>query len=132
MREVGVSSATDITGFGLLGHAGEMARASAATLQVEVRSVPLLPEAMRHQRKGHVTGGLDTNRSYVEDLLDLEGPVDHHLVDLLLDPQTSGGLFIAVPQAKDSRFRQALTARKAAAARIGRVISEGAPKLVLV
>ena len=132
MQEIGVSSATDITGFGLLGHAAEMARASSATLEIASGSVPLLPEAIHHQKKGHVTGGLETNRSYVEDVLEIAGQVDRHLLDLLLDPQTSGGLFIAVPEAKDGSFRQALTAKKTAAARIGRVVSEDAAKIVVV
>ena len=132
MREIGVSSATDITGFGLLGHAAEMARASSAALEIEAGSVPLLPEAVDHQKKGRVTGGLETNRSYVGDTLEITGQVDSHLLDLLLDPQTSGGLLIAVPEGKDEPFRQALTAKKTAAARIGRVVSEGAAKIVVV
>ena len=79
-----------------------------------------------------MTGGLETNRSYVEDVLEIAGQVDRHLLDLLLDPQTSGGLFIAVPEAKDGSFRRALTAKKTAAARIGRVVSEDAAKIVVV
>ena len=132
MKEIGVSSATDITGFGLLGHGAEMARASSGTLEIDSESVPLLPEAMHHQKKGQVTGGLETNRSYVEDILEIAGQVDRHLAELLLDPQTSGGLLIAVPEAKDESFRQALSAKKAAAARIGRVISEEQARIVVV
>ena len=132
MLEVGIAAATDITGFGLLGHAAEMARASSAALELEARAVPLLPEAMRLQAKGYVTGGLTTNRSYVDDVLSVESSLDPNLVDLLLDPQTSGGLLIAVAEEKESRFRQALTERKAAAARIGRVVGQGAATINLV
>lgn len=131
MQAMGVSSATDITGFGLLGHAAEMARASSAALEIHSELVPLLPEAMHHQKKGHVTGALATNRGYVEDVLEIAGHVDRHLVELLLDPQTSGGLLIAIPEGKDESFREALTAKKAAAARIGRVVSEGAARIVV-
>ena len=132
MLEVGIAAATDITGFGLLGHAAEMARASSAALELEARAVPLLPEALGLQAKGYVTGGLTTNRSYVDDVLSVESSLDPNLVDLLLDPQTSGGLLIAVAEEKESRFRQALTERKAAAARIGRVVGQGAATINLV
>ena len=132
MKEVGVSAATDITGFGLLGHAGEMARASSAALELSIEAVPLLPEALRLQAKGYLTGGLETNRRYVGELLTMERPLDRDLVDLLLDPQTSGGLLIAVAEEKESRFRRELSVRKAAAARIGRVLEERTARIVLV
>ncbi len=132
MVDAGVSAATDITGFGLLGHAGEMARASEVSLEIDVQSVPVLPEARDLQKKGHVTGGLETNRSYVTDLLETSGNVERELVNLLLDPQTSGGLLVAVPEEKEPAFRQALSARGGAAAKIGRVVSEGAAKMILV
>jgi len=131
MLAVGIASATDVTGFGLLGHAAEMARGSNAALEVEALAVPILPDALRLQAKGYVTGGLRTNRRYVDDVLHIEGVLDRNLVDLLLDPQTSGGLLIAVAEAKESRFRQALTERQAAAARIGRVVGQGSAKIVL-
>lgn len=131
MLAVGIASATDVTGFGLLGHAAEMARGSNVALEVEALAVPILPDALRLQAKGYVTGGLRTNRRYVDDVLHIEGVLDRNLVDLLLDPQTSGGLLIAVAEAKESRFRQALTERQAAAARIGRVVGQGSAKIVL-
>lgn len=132
MREVRVASATDVTGFGLLGHAAEMARGSSVALELEATAVPLLPDALPLQAKGYATGGLKTNRRYVDDLLSVDDALDRHLVDLLLDPQTSGGLLIAVSEDKETRFRQALTERKAAAARVGRVVADGAPKVALV
>jgi selenide,water dikinase len=131
MLAVGIASATDVTGFGVLGHAAEMARASNASLELDALAVPILPEALRLQDKGYVTGGLRTNRRYVEDVLQIEGEVDRSLLDILLDPQTSGGLLIAVAPEKDSRFRQALTERQTAAARIGWVAGRGTPRLVL-
>jgi selenide,water dikinase len=131
MRAVGIASATDVTGFGLLGHAAEMARGSNAALELAALAVPILPDALRLQAKGYVTGGLRANRRYVEDVLHIEGELDQDLVDLLLDPQTSGGLLIAVAEEKESRFRQALTERQAAAARIGRVVGQGSPRIVL-
>jgi selenide,water dikinase len=74
---------------------------------------------------------LRTNRRYVEDVLHIEGVLDRNLVDLLLDPQTSGGLLVAVAEEKESRFRQALSERQTAAARIGRVVGQGEARIVL-
>jgi selenide,water dikinase len=121
MMEVGVRAATDITGFGLLGHAGEMARASDVTLEIAAERVPLLPDALRLQSKGFRTGGVEANRCYVGDILEVGGKIDKNLVDLLLDPQTSGGLLICVPEEKEEAFRQSLAARSATAERIGGV-----------
>lgn len=132
MLEVGVSAATDISGFGLLGHAAEVARASRATLEIHSGEVPLLPQALALQRKGYVTGGVEPNRQYAADVLQVVGKPDRALVDLLLDPQTSGGLLIAVPEGKEESLRRALTSRQASAARIGRVLDGGAPGLRLV
>jgi selenide,water dikinase len=132
MVEVGVSAATDVSGFGLLGHAAELARASRVLLEIRAAEVPLLPEALALQRKGYVTGGVEPNRRYAADLLEVASGLDRALVDLLLDPQTSGGLLIAVPEAKDEPLRRALASRQASAARIGRVEAAGAPGLRVV
>lgn len=132
MLAVGVRSATDVTGFGLLGHAAELARGSQACLELEAAAVPLLPEALPLAAQGYVTGGLETNRRYVEGTLRVEGSIDPNLLGLLLDPQTSGGLLIAVGEDKELPFREALSQRKAAAARIGRVVSDGAAALAVV
>lgn len=131
MTEVGISGATDITGFGLLGHAAEMARASGVSLEIVASSVPILPEAARLQAEGYVTGGLPTNRRYVEDILEVDSGVDEVLLGLFFDPQTSGGLLIAVPPKKESALRQALTARGSAAVGIGWVGDVGTPKIIV-
>jgi selenide,water dikinase len=130
MVEVGVHAATDITGFGLLGHAGEMARASDVTLEIAADRVPLLPDAIRFQSKGYRTGGVEVNRGYVGDILELSDSVDRQLVDLFLDPQTSGGLLISVPEEKEGAFKDALAARNVLEIRIGRV-GKGPPKVVV-
>jgi len=132
MLEVGVSAATDVSGFGLLGHAAEVARASRATLEIQASEVPLLPEALALQKKGYVTGGVEPNRQYAADVLQVEAKLDRALVALLFDPQTSGGLLIAVPQGKDQALRSALASRQASAARIGRVLDRREPAVRLV
>jgi selenide, water dikinase len=102
-RQLGVVSCTDITGFGLLGHASEMADASAVAFQILAGSVPLLPGALDYAQKGVLPGGLGRNRAYFQAVVagyqrvQYDDPVPAPLADLLLDPETSGGLLAAVP-----------------------------------
>jgi selenide,water dikinase len=98
--QAGLRGATDITGYGLLGHAGELARASAAGLRIELARVPLLPGAHEYARRGIVPGGLGRNRSYLleDGFVTLAGGLDPARAELLFDPQTSGGLLLAVPE----------------------------------
>lgn len=95
----GLRGATDITGYGLLGHAAELARASAVGLRVELARVPLLPGAHDYARRGMLPGGLGRNRAYLLETgaLTLAEGLDPERVQLLFDPQTSGGLLLAVP-----------------------------------
>jgi selenide,water dikinase len=131
MVDVGVNGATDITGFGLLGHAGEMARASAVTLEISAERVPLFPDAMWLQSKGHRTGGVEANRCYVEGILELGGDFDRNLIDLFLDPQTSGGLLVSVPEDRARTFAESLAERGVAGTRIG-CVKPGPAKVRLV
>ena len=128
MMVAGASAATDVSGFGLLGHAGEMARASGVALELEASSVPFLSGAMHFQSKDYVTGALETNRSYVSAMLDVDGDVPSDVQELLLDPQTSGGLLIAVHPDREGALLEAMAARNVTAARVGRA-TEGPPWL---
>jgi selenide, water dikinase len=92
----GVVSATDVTGFGLLGHGLEMARASGTHFVFEADTLPALPGAMDLARGGVETGGATHNRRFVRDALDVGHGVSDELVTLAHDPQTSGGLLAAV------------------------------------
>lgn len=100
---------TDITGFGLLGHAYEMAAASGTCLRISLSSLPVLPGALRYIREGLVPGGNSRNRAYLENFPGVprarwtEG-ADRDLLTLALDPQTSGGLLMAVPADRLSRL----------------------------
>jgi len=104
--QLGVRACTDITGFGLLGHASEMAEASAVALEITAADVPLLPGAWDYAERGILPSGLGRNRAYYQ--VETEGytpvqiadSVPHVLADLLLDPETSGGLLAAVPAEK--------------------------------
>jgi len=100
----GVRAATDITGFGLLGHAAEMAKASSVRIVIDSASVPAYPRAREMLRKGHVTRGDRTNQDYSRDLGPLEGAPE----SLLRDPQTSGGLLVGVSASAGAELLHAL------------------------
>jgi selenide, water dikinase len=123
-NEAGARGATDITGYGLLGHAEELARGSGAGLRIDLSAVPLLPGALDYARQGIFPGGLGRNREYLlnEGRVRLEGGLDQAHTQLLFDPQTSGGLLVTLPDAA----AEALVARFAAEGepiwRIGSVV----------
>jgi selenide,water dikinase len=93
---VGARAATDITGFGLAGHASEMASSSQAKLVIELQRLPLLPGALELARKGNKTRASASNRSFVESVLQIAPDVDPLLLEFAFDAQTSGGLLISV------------------------------------
>jgi selenide,water dikinase len=95
----GVRAATDITGFGLVGHAAGIARESGLTLEIEARALPLLPSALE-LAPSFQPGGLKANRAQFERLVRYASPPDDSLRALLFDPQTSGGLLLLVPEGK--------------------------------
>ena len=113
-----VHGCTDVTGFGLLGHAREMAAGSSVTLEIDSSRVRLLPGALECVRAGAKPGGLANNRDFVSCAVDATNPIDPALLDLLYDPQTSGGLLISLPETDAA----ALEARLPGGIRIGRVL----------
>jgi selenide,water dikinase len=98
MLRFDVHGCTDVTGFGLLGHAREMALASNVTLQIVVDRVRFLPGALDYARRGAVPGGLNNNREFVSNAVETMRELPPEIADLLYDPQTSGGLLIALPE----------------------------------
>lgn len=110
MRGFPVHACSDVTGYGLLGHALEMARGSNVTLVLESRRLPLLRDALRLAEKGYLTGGCKRNREYLRHKITIEGSVPKGLVEVALDPQTSGGLLIALPKADALRLVEELRA----------------------
>lgn len=126
MASVGVSAATDITGFGLLGHAREVALAGGVAMEISFGRVPLLSGALRAAGMGLIPGGAYANREYVADGLQISGAVGERDMDVLCDPQTSGGLLIAVPSQKEAEFLHALSVRHVPAAVVGRVVDGNA------
>jgi selenide,water dikinase len=115
---------TDITGFGLIGHASEMAAASQCTLEIDAAAVPLLDGALELV-KGNIPGGGRTNRQHFAKGAVLAGTVPEELTDLLFDPQTSGGLLISLhADAAESALLE-LRGAGCPAAIVGRVLSRG-------
>ena len=122
MRAAGADACTDITGYGLLGHALEMAEASGVTLVIDQHRVPHFAEALALLRAGTTFGGLAANRGAFGDKVEFAGAVAEIWRDLLLDPQTSGGLLVALPAAQAGPYVARLHAGgDPAAAVIGRV-----------
>jgi selenide,water dikinase len=124
----GVHAATDITGFGLLGHAAEMAEKSGVALRLTASAVPLLPGVETYARAGQIAGGLRRNRAYFETHaggIRFTAGIDDTLQTILFDPQTSGGLLFAVAPARAHAFQQAFAGRDVPLWRIGEV-TEGA------
>jgi selenide,water dikinase len=117
-----VDACTDITGFGLIGHASEMAAASDCTLEIEARAVPLIDGAL-DLVQGNVPGGGRTNRQHFESILTVADGIDPRILDLLFDPQTSGGLLVAVRPAHADAAMALLEQAGVPAARIGRVVA---------
>jgi selenide, water dikinase len=125
MMEVGVNASTDITGFGLLGHALEMAKASKVGMKLYARDVPIIPEALNFAAMGMVPEGTYRNRNFCAKHIDISSNLDPLLLDLLADAQTSGGLLISVPEAKSHELVEKLIERKTPSAQIvGEVLSE--------
>ena len=95
-RQFNAHAATDITGFGLAGHGREMADASGVTLQIELASLPILPGAIDAAKAGHVTRANGATREFLKSKMQFAETADRFLQQFLFDPQTSGGLLIAV------------------------------------
>ena len=118
---------TDITGFGLIGHAREMALASDVSLRLRASAVPLLPGALDCVRAGFIPGGLKNNRDFAECSAEFDAAVPDDVRTLLFDPQTAGGLLISVAAAAADQLLAALHAKKIPAALIGEVLPRTKP-----
>lgn len=104
MVNVGVNSCTDITGFGLLGHAYEMAKGSDVTMVIDSKKVPFIDGTREYAEMGLVPGGSYTNRAYIEDAVFIDEKIPTYMQDILFDPQTSGGLLISIEKEKAQKL----------------------------
>lgn len=112
MVAAGAHACTDITGFGLLGHAYEMAKASNITLNIVSKDVPLLPDVIELISDGMLTRGDKNNRVYVGDTVRIDGSVSGEMQSALFDPQTAGGLLISVAAADADQILNAVPTAK--------------------
>ena len=132
-QEAGATGATDVTGFGLLGHASEMVEASGAGLAIRSGDLPLLPGARALADQGSFSGGMGRNRQYLDEVfrrLRVDAAVPAALVKLLCESETSGGLLFAVDSARAAAVHEAFARANEPVWEIGRVTAE--PDLALI
>jgi selenide, water dikinase len=135
-QEAGVTGATDITGFGLVGHAAEMVEASGAGIAFRARDLPLLPGALALAEQGHLSGGMKRNRRHVEGTLGarrqfvIDASVPAALVNVLFESETSGGLLFAVDPERVVSVHDGFKRRGESCWEVGEVMAE--PRIVIV
>jgi selenide,water dikinase len=131
MREFGVKGATDVTGFALLGHAWEMARASNVTIEIDSTRVPLINGALDLAAAGVITGADRTNREYVGDDISIAESVGEAMGRLLYDPQTAGGMLISIAEDRSQDLLERLEENYPTARVIGRVAERASHSIVV-
>ncbi len=124
---VTIDAMTDVTGFGLIGHAREMLLASDVSLQLHAGSIPILEGALECVRAGYVPGGLNNNREFAECLVRYDEGIPDDLRTLLYDPQTAGGLLISTPDG--NALMKAMREADILAFQIGEVLPESKPRI---
>jgi selenide,water dikinase len=123
--EFGVHAMTDVTGFGLIGHARELAFASDVALRLYVSKIPLIEGALQCVRNGHIPGGLTNNRDFAECQVQYDEGISEDLRALLFDPQTAGGLLVSATDGL--RLSEALKTAGIPAAQVGAVLPKSKP-----
>jgi selenide,water dikinase len=132
MQGFEIHSCTDITGFGFIGHTWQLAHNSQIGIKIQSSSIPFFPEAKEFADKGFLPGGLQRNRDYYGNKADFAAGVPSYINDILFDPQTSGGLLIAVtPEAASCLLVKLQKAGIPDATIIGEVVSEPQEKVLI-
>lgn len=126
-----VHAMTDVTGFGLIGHAREIALASTVSLRFYASKIPLLDGAMECVRAGHIPGGLKANREFAECVVGYEDGISDEMKTILFDPQTAGGLLISVAPDHATELTQALNTAGVPAVEIGEVLPSTKPLIAV-
>lgn len=124
-----VHAVTDVTGFGLLGHAREMALGSNVSFELQYSQVRLFSGALEAERGGHLSGGLKSNREWLEGCCEFDASVPEGIRNLFCDPQTSGGFLVAMAPEAIEATRERMTAHHIASNEIGRVVARRSPLL---
>jgi selenide, water dikinase len=124
-----IHAMTDVTGFGLIGHAREMVLGSNVAFRIHAGSISILPGAMECVRAGYIPGGLKNNRDFAECMVEYETPIGDELKALLFDPQTAGGLLISVAGGDCDLMLRELQGAGVPARRIGEVVESSKPSI---
>lgn len=132
MQETGVHACTDITGFGFLGHACQVAENSKVGIKINSDSIPIFREAIEFAKEGLCPGGLDRNREFYGRMVKFSESVPDYIRDILFDPQTSGGLLISLPaKAATELLPKLQKAGIVEATIIGEVVSKSVGKITV-
>lgn len=132
VQEIGARACTDVTGFGLLGHAFEMIQGTGRGIIIYASQVPLFPEAVSFAEMGLVPGGAYRNRDFRIHQVDTDPDVSRYLSDIFFDPQTSGGLLVAVPEEKANKMVERLKEKGIDEATIiGEIIDEPKERIIV-
>jgi selenide,water dikinase len=126
-----VHALTDVTGFGMIGHAREMALASKVSLRLYSGRIPLIEGALDCVRAGHIPGGLKANREFAECVVGYEDGISEELKTMLFDPQTAGGLLMSVAAEDANELNSVLNAAGVPAVEIGEVLPESKPLIIV-
>lgn len=131
IQKIGVHACTDITGFGLAGHALEVAHASNKAVCLSASSIPVFKDALEYASMGLVPGGAHSNRSFYEPCVEYRTTIAPELSDIFYDPQTSGGLFITVAPEKSDRLIESCRKKGVVLYSIGAILDAPAGKLII-
>lgn len=132
MQRIGVNACTDITGFSLLGHSYEMAKNSGVGIKIHLNSIPYFPEAKALAQQGFIPGATYRNKDFYLPHIKMQTRISDVILDLLFDPQTSGGLLISVPPSRTQRLLKRLRAEGIKTATIiGEVIKARKGQIVI-
>jgi len=130
MREMRVTTATDVTGFGLMGHLSEMVVQSGVTAEVYASKVPVFEGAMDFIRQGIISGAVERNKEFAFQYVKVEKGVNKEMEEVLYDPQTSGGLLISISEKKSDKLVSLLKKRGVVhASVIGRIVSKSSGRI---
>ncbi len=129
--ECKVDAMTDVTGFGLIGHALAVAKASSVSIEIDHRRLPLLPGALECSREDFCAGGLVSNRDYFSPMVRVKDEVSAEVVNILFDPQTSGGLLIFCAEKDSATLLQKLLDHGIDAVEIGRALESSTDRLTV-
>jgi len=131
VKEAGANACTDITGYGLIGHAIEVAKASNKTLSFNSSSIPYFEEALEYASDGFVPEGARNNRNFYQADVLCEGEIAPELMDIFYDPQTSGGLLVSLDMSKKENFIKLCNEKGVSVFHVGEVLEDSSGNIIL-